>query len=176
MELLGILVGHVYFFLKYKYPLEHGGPDLLATPQWLCVSSRPPRPPARASLFFPPPPCPSHLSDPPPQPFGTGQLLVVCVAGSGSSRTVLAGQVASAAASATTAPPPRPLVRPFRVAATGLATTERSGAPGDIPFDMAARFPHRNCTWCMTCSVSCASSCRLSPRGAGSNAIVCYPR
>lgn len=32
MELLGILVGHIYFFLKFKYPQELGGPDLIQTP------------------------------------------------------------------------------------------------------------------------------------------------
>lgn len=31
-ELVGILVGHLYFFLKFKYPQEFGGPNLLSTP------------------------------------------------------------------------------------------------------------------------------------------------
>ncbi|OXU24041.1 hypothetical protein TSAR_009009 [Trichomalopsis sarcophagae] len=31
-ELVGILCGHLYFFLKFKYPQEFGGPNLLATP------------------------------------------------------------------------------------------------------------------------------------------------
>jgi len=35
MELIGILIGHLYFFLVYKYPLELGGPALLATPGFL---------------------------------------------------------------------------------------------------------------------------------------------
>lgn len=34
MELLGILVGHAYFFLKYEYP-RHNGSEILTTPQWL---------------------------------------------------------------------------------------------------------------------------------------------
>ena len=32
MELVGILIGHLYFFLVFKYPLEFGGPALLSTP------------------------------------------------------------------------------------------------------------------------------------------------
>lgn len=35
MELLGILVGHLYVFLKFKYPQELGGPELLNTPEFL---------------------------------------------------------------------------------------------------------------------------------------------
>lgn len=31
-ELIGIFVGHLYYFLKYKYPQEHRGPDILQTP------------------------------------------------------------------------------------------------------------------------------------------------
>eukprot|EP00048_Salpingoeca_helianthica_P016188 m.230909 g.230909 ORF g.230909 m.230909 type:complete len:225 (+) comp18189_c0_seq1:62-736(+) len=34
-EFLGIIAGHVYFFLKYKYPAEHGGASLLETPQFI---------------------------------------------------------------------------------------------------------------------------------------------
>lgn len=34
-ELVGILVGHLYFFLKFKYPQEFGGPNLLNTPAFL---------------------------------------------------------------------------------------------------------------------------------------------
>lgn len=30
--LIGIIVGHLYFFLKFKYPQELGGPALLETP------------------------------------------------------------------------------------------------------------------------------------------------
>lgn len=33
MELLGIVVGHVYFFLMYKYPQELAGPRLISTPE-----------------------------------------------------------------------------------------------------------------------------------------------
>lgn len=35
MELVGILVGHLYFFLTFKYPQELGGPALLQTPAFL---------------------------------------------------------------------------------------------------------------------------------------------
>jgi len=34
-QLIGIFVGHLYFFLKFKYPIDFGGADLLATPQFL---------------------------------------------------------------------------------------------------------------------------------------------
>ncbi|XP_078482218.1 derlin-1-like [Ciona intestinalis] len=34
-ELLGIFVGHTYFFLKFKYPLDFGGTSLIETPQFL---------------------------------------------------------------------------------------------------------------------------------------------
>lgn len=34
-ELIGILVGHLYFFLMFKYPLDFGGARLLNTPQFL---------------------------------------------------------------------------------------------------------------------------------------------
>jgi len=33
MELIGILIGHLYFFLMFKYPQDFGGPSLLKTPQ-----------------------------------------------------------------------------------------------------------------------------------------------
>lgn len=35
MELVGILVGHLYFFLMFKFPQELGGPVLLQTPSIL---------------------------------------------------------------------------------------------------------------------------------------------
>lgn len=35
MELIGILIGHLYFFLMFKYPQDFGGPSLLSTPQIL---------------------------------------------------------------------------------------------------------------------------------------------
>ncbi|KAJ4447076.1 hypothetical protein ANN_09065, partial [Periplaneta americana] len=35
LELVGILVGHLYFFLMFKYPQELGGPTLLSTPSIL---------------------------------------------------------------------------------------------------------------------------------------------
>ncbi|KAJ8041205.1 Derlin-1 [Holothuria leucospilota] len=34
-ELLGILVGHLYFFLMFKYPQDFGGRALLKTPEIL---------------------------------------------------------------------------------------------------------------------------------------------
>jgi len=33
MELIGIFVGHMFFFLKYKYPIDYGGASFLNTPQ-----------------------------------------------------------------------------------------------------------------------------------------------
>lgn len=35
MELIGIFVGHMFFFLKYKYPIDYGGASFLNTPQIL---------------------------------------------------------------------------------------------------------------------------------------------
>ena len=35
MELCGILIGHMYFFLMFKYPQDFGGPSLLSTPEFL---------------------------------------------------------------------------------------------------------------------------------------------
>ncbi|KAJ8964145.1 hypothetical protein NQ317_017349 [Molorchus minor] len=35
MELFGILIGHLYFFLMFKYPQELGGPSFLQTPGFL---------------------------------------------------------------------------------------------------------------------------------------------
>jgi len=32
-ELIGILVGHLYFFMKYQYPEQYGGAPMLTTPQ-----------------------------------------------------------------------------------------------------------------------------------------------
>ena len=34
-ELIGILVGHLYYFLKYRYPEEYGGRELIHTPEFL---------------------------------------------------------------------------------------------------------------------------------------------
>lgn len=34
-QLIGIFVGHVYFFLKFKYPIDFGGADWLTTPQFM---------------------------------------------------------------------------------------------------------------------------------------------
>ncbi|KJH52946.1 ribosomal protein S21e [Dictyocaulus viviparus] len=34
-ELLGILVGHTYYFLAFDYPLQHGGMSFLQTPRFL---------------------------------------------------------------------------------------------------------------------------------------------
>ena len=33
IELIGIFVGHVYYFLKFRYAQDFGGPDILKTPQ-----------------------------------------------------------------------------------------------------------------------------------------------
>ncbi|BET00338.1 Der1-like family [Nesidiocoris tenuis] len=35
MELVGIIVGHLYYFLMYTYPREMGGPTLISTPQFI---------------------------------------------------------------------------------------------------------------------------------------------
>jgi len=34
-DLVGIFVGHVYYFFKFRYAQDFGGPDLLRTPQWV---------------------------------------------------------------------------------------------------------------------------------------------
>ncbi len=34
-ELIGIVVGHAYFFLRYKYPQEFGGASYLETPNFM---------------------------------------------------------------------------------------------------------------------------------------------
>jgi len=34
-ELMGILIGHLYFFLKFQYPQQYGGQELISTPQFL---------------------------------------------------------------------------------------------------------------------------------------------
>jgi len=34
-ELVGIFVGHLYFFLKFKYPIDFGGASLLDTPRFM---------------------------------------------------------------------------------------------------------------------------------------------
>jgi derlin-1 len=35
MELFGIVVGHLYFFLMFKYPQDFGGARLLQVPSFL---------------------------------------------------------------------------------------------------------------------------------------------
>lgn len=35
LELVGILIGHLYFFLTFQLPQEMGGPTFLSTPQFL---------------------------------------------------------------------------------------------------------------------------------------------
>lgn len=35
MELMGIIIGHLYFFLTIKYPQDFGGATLLHTPEFL---------------------------------------------------------------------------------------------------------------------------------------------
>ena len=39
-ELMGIFVGHLYFFLMFKYPQDFGGRSFLSTPQvgFRCIS------------------------------------------------------------------------------------------------------------------------------------------
>ena len=37
MELIGIFVGHLYFFLMFKYPQDFGGQRFLSTPSILYV-------------------------------------------------------------------------------------------------------------------------------------------
>ena len=34
VEIIGILVGHMYYFLKYRYPVDYGGTDFLQTPKF----------------------------------------------------------------------------------------------------------------------------------------------
>jgi len=34
-ELIGILVGHLYYFMKIQYPTEYGGQPLLSTPAFV---------------------------------------------------------------------------------------------------------------------------------------------
>merc|ERR1712037_307185 len=43
MELVGILIGHMYFFLMFKYPQDFGGPSLLSTPGILYQFPQPER-------------------------------------------------------------------------------------------------------------------------------------
>ena len=42
MQLSGILIGHLYYFLMFKYPQDFGGPSLLSTPEFLlrCFPNR----------------------------------------------------------------------------------------------------------------------------------------
>jgi len=35
LEIIGILVGHLYYFLKFRYPADYGGQDYLQTPEFL---------------------------------------------------------------------------------------------------------------------------------------------
>ena len=35
MELIGILIGHLAFFLLFKYPQEFGGPAILTPPDFM---------------------------------------------------------------------------------------------------------------------------------------------
>ena len=37
VQLLGIVVGHLYFFLVFKYPTDFNGPQLLQTPSFLYI-------------------------------------------------------------------------------------------------------------------------------------------
>jgi len=53
-ELIGILVGHLYYFLKFDYPAQHGGPTLLNTPSFL-ENYFPPIVGGRGGFGVPPP-------------------------------------------------------------------------------------------------------------------------
>jgi derlin-1 len=69
MELMGILIGHLYFFLKFQYNQQYGGPALVETPRFLetwLPSRRQQRPAAAAGGA--PPPTGGHR-------WGTGQSL-----------------------------------------------------------------------------------------------------
>ncbi|MGH0126810.1 UNVERIFIED_CONTAM: hypothetical protein FKN15_024011 [Acipenser sinensis] len=60
-ELIGNLVGHLYFFLMFKYPMDLGGRTLLSTPQFLYRFF-----PSRrggVSGFGAPPPSRGHAAD-----------------------------------------------------------------------------------------------------------------
>ncbi|CAG2111869.1 unnamed protein product [Medioppia subpectinata] len=83
-EIIGIVVGHLYYFVFFKYPEEHGGPPLLQTPSILYNYF--PSTPGRGSVHggFQPPPSRSTPSAPnsPPNPprggrhnWGSGQTL-----------------------------------------------------------------------------------------------------
>ena len=36
-ELVGIFVGHIYYFFKFRYAQDFGGPDLMETPQVITI-------------------------------------------------------------------------------------------------------------------------------------------
>jgi len=52
-ELMGILIGHFYFFLMYQYPQQYGGRPLLSTPSFL-ESYFPPRQGGQGGFGIPP--------------------------------------------------------------------------------------------------------------------------
>ncbi|XP_054274176.1 derlin-1-like [Macrosteles quadrilineatus] len=68
MELVGIVVGHVYFFLKYKYPQELGGQEFITTPSILYHYF----PNERVMGGFGAVPTRRAGGDPPPRPGGGG--------------------------------------------------------------------------------------------------------
>lgn len=68
MEIVGILVGHLYFFLMYKYPQDFGGASLLTTPS-LLKSYFPDNPGGIHGFGIPPQ---ARAPNPPPR---TGGLL-----------------------------------------------------------------------------------------------------
>lgn len=35
LDLIGIMIGHLFFFLSFQYPLELNGPTLISTPSFL---------------------------------------------------------------------------------------------------------------------------------------------
>jgi hypothetical protein len=59
-EILGILVGHIYFFLQDVYPQHRGGRPLLTTPQFLLEYFPPPRTGFPAPGNVPPPRQPGY--------------------------------------------------------------------------------------------------------------------
>jgi len=52
-ELMGIIIGHMYFFMKFQYPQQYGGQPLIHTPAFL-ESYFPPRRGGQAGVGVPP--------------------------------------------------------------------------------------------------------------------------
>jgi len=62
-EIIGILVGHLYYFMKFQYPEEYGGPALIETPNFM-MNLFPPR--IQRGGFGQPPPAPNQPQGGPP--------------------------------------------------------------------------------------------------------------